>query len=117
MSILVLQAGSQFVLEGRGSMTSQCTDEELAPSMLWGKSPCRWAESASRRLQGSAFTCATMLLAELPMESWILSQHHSHVMSVRLRTLTGRGSLSPCLPSGKVMLQKLMSFEYGLVFE
>merc|ERR1719491_1999995 len=51
-----------------------------------------------------------MLLAELPMESWILSQQHSHVMSVRLRTPTGRGSLSPCLPSSEGYAAVLFAF-------
>mmetsp|Transcript_20891 Transcript_20891/g.39222 ORF Transcript_20891/g.39222 Transcript_20891/m.39222 type:complete len:91 (-) Transcript_20891:300-572(-) len=66
--------------------------------MLRGKSPCQWAESASRRLQDFGFDMCNDAASRAAMKSWSLLHHHSHVVSARFRAPTERGSLSLCLP-------------------
>ena len=84
-------------LEGRRSTASQRTSGRSLPSLLWGKSPCLWAESASRKPQDAGFDTGNDASSGVAVASQCLLQHQSHAVSALSWALTERGSLSPCL--------------------
>ena len=86
---------------GEARLRSAHTRRSLL-QLLRGKSPCLWAESASRRLRGACFDMCNEASGLAAVASWCLLQHHSHDVSAQLRALTERGSLSPCLPSRNI---------------
>ena len=55
--------------------------QESTPSLLWGKSPCHWAESASRRLRDDGFVMCSDALGGASLASHCLLQHHRHAVS------------------------------------
>mmetsp|Transcript_3666 Transcript_3666/g.6476 ORF Transcript_3666/g.6476 Transcript_3666/m.6476 type:complete len:91 (+) Transcript_3666:987-1259(+) len=76
--------------------------------MLRGKSPCQWAESASRRLQDFGFDICNDAAGRAAVQSWSFLHHHSHVVSARLRARTERGSFSLCLQFEAEIQQDMM---------
>ena len=82
---------------GQGSMATQRHTGSSLPDMLWGKSPCLGAESATGRPEDLDSGSDSEAHAEL----WFLGfgplQQQSHAWAFA-RTPTERGSLSPCPP-------------------
>ena len=72
------------------------------PQLLSGKSPCRRAESATRRLRIVGNDTSNEASGGAAVASRFLLHQHGHAVSAHLRAPTERGSLSPCLLSRQI---------------
>ena len=72
------------------------------PFLLWGKSPCLWAESAIRRLGDVGYGTSNEAAGRAAVSGQCLLHQHSHVVSAHTRAPTERGSFSSCLPFGSL---------------
>merc|ERR1712242_19206 len=88
---------STYPLGGRASMTSQSTYRELAPKHTARKVPVSQGRECQRETARRGPQYRRRCNMQSNRAGLSLSQHHSNVMGVRTRTLTGRGLLCLCL--------------------
>ena len=83
---------------GEARLRSAHTRRSLL-QLLRGKSPCLWAESASRRLRVASFDMCDEASGLAAVASWCLLQHHSHAVSALFgHQPNGAHSLHASLP-------------------